>query len=238
MKAIVVAQGGVECKDVDVPSPGPDQVLVDVKAAGLNRADLTVAAGASHGAIGGPGTIVGMEFAGDVVEVGANVTTVGVGERVMCAGGGGYAEMAVADYGRVLPIPGDMSYEVAATLPVALATMHNAVVTRGRLIEGESILIQGASSGVGLMGMQIAKHVGASVVLGSSTHAGRRSQLTRFGADFAIDTSDPQWPKQVLEATNGAGVDLIVDDAMVPRVIEVNGEPSMKLTGSSNFVKS
>lgn len=211
MKAIVVAEVGVEFKDVEVPAPGPDQILVDVKAAGLNRADLTVAAGASHGAIGGPGTIVGMEFSGDVLEVGANVTTVGAGERVMCAGGGGYAEMAVADYGRVLPIPGDMSYEVAATLPVALATMHNAVVTRGRLAKGESILIQGASSGVGLMGMQIARYLGASVVLGSSTHAGRRSQLTRFGADVAIDTSDPRWPEQVLEATDGTGVDLIVD---------------------------
>ena len=76
--------------------------------------------------------------------------------------GSGYAEFAVADYGRVMKIPdGKVSYETAATLPIALYTMHNAVVTRGRLAKGESILIQGASSGVGLMAMQIAKYMGA-----------------------------------------------------------------------------
>jgi len=85
------------------------------------------------------------------------------------------------------------------------------VVTRGRLAKGESILIQGASSGVGLMGMQIAKYMGAGKVIGSSTNSERRAKLTEFGADLAIDSSDPNWPEQVQEATDGKGVDVIVD---------------------------
>ena len=212
MKAIVVVDGGVAYQDVDKPSPNADQVLVEVRAMGLNRADLAVAGGAAHGSVGGAGTIVGMEWSGDVVEVGANVQNLEPGDRVMCSGGSGYAEYAVADYGRVQKIPdGNVSYETAATLPIALYTMHNAVVTRGRLARGESILIQGASSGVGLMGMQIAKYMGACKVIGSSTNAERRAKLTEFGADLAIDSSDPNWPEQVQEATDGKGVDVIVD---------------------------
>ena len=212
MKAIVVVDGGVAYQDVDKPTPNADQVLVKVRAAGLNRADLAVASGASHGSVGGTGTIVGMEWSGDVVEVGANVRGLNAGDRVMCSGGAGYAEYAVADYGRVQKIPdNNVSYETAATLPIALYTMHNAVVTKGRLAKGESILIQGASSGVGLMGLQIARHIGAATVIGSSTNAERRAQLKNFGADLAVDSSDPNWPDQVKEATGGKGVDLIVD---------------------------
>jgi NADPH2:quinone reductase len=105
----------------------------------------------------------------------------------------------------------NMSWAEAATLPVALQTMHDAVVTHGALRPGQSILIQGASSGVGLLGMQIAKLMGAKLVLGSSSHAGRRAKLAEFGCDVAVDTSDPAWPDQVLAATEGRGVDVIVD---------------------------
>ena len=104
-----------------------------------------------------------------------------------------------------------MSWEQAATLPVALQTMHNAVVTAGRLKAGESVLIQGASSGVGLMGLQIAKLKGARLVMGSSTNAQRRERLKEFGADLAIDTTEPEWSERVLAATDKKGVDLIVD---------------------------
>jgi NADPH2:quinone reductase len=89
--------------------------------------------------------------------------------------------------------------------------MHNAVVTNGALRAGQSVLIQGASSGVGLMGLQIAKLKGARLVIGSSTDAGRRARLKEFGADLAVDSSDPAWVNQVLDATGGEGVDLIVD---------------------------
>ncbi len=215
MKAAVVTEAGVQVRDVPEPKPSPTQVLVRVRACGLNRADLAVAAGHSHGSIGGVGTVVGMEFAGEVVEVGSEVPSSAAlkpGDRVMCSGAAGYAEFAVADWGRVSPVPdSNMGWEQAATLPIALQTMHDAVVTHGRLRPGESVLIQGASSGVGLMGMQIAKLMGAKLVLGSSTDAGRRARLGELGCDVAVDTGDPAWPDRVLDATGGRGVELIVD---------------------------
>ena len=212
MKAAVVGANGVEIRDVARPVPGPAQVLVKVRAAGLNRADLTVASGRMHGGSGGPGTVVGMEFSGEVAEVGAEVKDIKPGDRVMCSGAAAYAEYALADFGRTAKIPANnMTFPQAATLPVALQTMHDAVVTNGRLKDGEAILIQGASSGVGLMAMQIAKFKGARLVIGSSTNAERRARLTEFGADLAIDSSDPGWADQVLKATDGKGVDLIVD---------------------------
>src|SRR6202007_422504 len=129
------------------------------------------------------------------------------------SGAAPFAEYTLADHGRLFRIPGNanMNFEEAATLPVALATMHNAVVTNGALQAGQSVLIQGASSGVGLMAMQIAKLKGAGIVIGSSTDAMRRDRLKQFGADLAVDSSDPGWVDQVLQATGGEGVDLIVD---------------------------
>jgi len=212
MKAAVVGEKGLEIRDVPAPRPKPNEVLVRVRAAGLNRAELSVAAGHRHGGIGGPGTIVGLEFAGEVAEVGAEVEAVKAGDRVMCSGSGGYAEYAVTDWGRVSRVPDrNMSWEEAATLPIALQTMHNAVVTAGRLKPGETALIQGASSGVGLMGLQIAKLMGAKLVVVTSTNADRRARLKEFGADLAVDTTDPAWPDHVLAATDGEGVHLIVD---------------------------
>ncbi|MCC7272422.1 MAG: zinc-binding dehydrogenase [Alphaproteobacteria bacterium] len=212
MKAAVVGDNGVEIRDVAKPVPGPDGVLIRVRAAGLNRADLAVAAGHRHGTIGGPGTIVGLECAGEVEAVGSAVTGIAPGDRVMASAAAAYAEHVVADRGRVMPIPDrNMSFEAAACLPVALQTMHNAVVTAGRLKPGESVLIQGASSGVGLMAMQIAKAMGAGFVAGSSTNAARRARLAEFGADLAVDTGQPGWVEAILQATGGKGVNLIVD---------------------------
>jgi NADPH:quinone reductase-like Zn-dependent oxidoreductase len=210
MKAAVATEKGLEIRDISEPKPKPFELLVKVKAAGLNRADLGAARG--RGGHGATGATIGLDWAGEVVEVGAE-TKGGfkAGDRVMCAGAGGYAEYAVCDWGRVVPIPGDMTFEHAATLPVALGTMHDALVTNGRLQAGESVLIQGASSGVGLMALQIAKLMGAKLVIGTSTNADRRARLKDFGADFAIDTKDPNWPDLVLNATNGRGVNLIID---------------------------
>jgi NADPH:quinone reductase len=104
-----------------------------------------------------------------------------------------------------------MSHAQAACLPVALQTMHNAVVTAGRLKRGDTLLIQGASSGVGLMGMQIGRLMGASLVIGTSTNADRRARLHEFGCDLALDSRDPHWPVAVKKATADKGVDVIVD---------------------------
>src|SRR6185295_10500722 len=210
MKAYVYGANGAEIADIAKPSPKGTQVLVKVHACGLNRADLGMTKGHAHGAAGGVGTVLGMEWSGEVAELGPDAKGVKVGDRVMGSDGAAFAEYALTDHGRLfhLPAQGNMSFEEAATLPVALATMHNAVVTAGALQPGQTVLIQGASSGVGLMAMQIAKFKGAKLVIGSSTDAMRRGRLKEFGADLAVDSSDPGWVDQVLKATNGEGVDL------------------------------
>lgn len=212
MKAAVAGEKGLEIREVPRPKPKANEVLVRVRVAGMNRADLSGAAhlaGATHGAA--PIFIPGLDWSGDVAEIGSEVKGIKVGDKVMCSGGGGYAEYAVCDWGRVMPLPGNVGYEAAATLPVALITMHDALATNGRLKRGEAVLIQGASSAVGLMGLQIAKHLGARLVIGSSTNAGRRARLTEFGADLAVDTSQAGWVEQVTKATGGKGVDVVVD---------------------------
>jgi len=211
MRAYVYGPNGPAITEVTKPAPKGTQVLVKVKACGLNRADLGMTKGHAHGSAGGVGTVLGMEWSGEVAELGPDAKGVKVGDKIMGSGAAAFAEYTLADHGRVFRAPSNMNFEDAATLPVALTTMHNAVVTNGALQPGQSVLIQGASSGVGLMAMQIAKLKGASLVIGSSTDAMRRSRLKDFGADLAVDSSDPTWVDQVLKATNGDGVDLIVD---------------------------
>lgn len=211
MKAYVYGQNGATIADVERLVPGAAQVLVRVHACGLNRADTGMRRGHAHGASGGAGTVLGMEWAGEVAQLGPGVESFEVGDRVMGSGSAAFAEYAIADYGRVFPIPSDMNFVDAATLPVALSTMHNALVTVGGLQPGQSVLVQGASSGVGLMAMQIAKIKGAKLVVGSSTDVYRRGQLSRFGADLSVDSADPGWVDEVLKATGNQGVDLVID---------------------------
>jgi NADPH2:quinone reductase len=193
MKAAIFAKQGLELRDVSQPQPKAGEVLVRVRYAGLNRRDLTRAPGDE-------GTIPGMDWAGERVDT---------GEAVMCMGAGGYAEYAVSSC--VLPVPRGVSLDQAAALPLALLTMHDAIVGNGRLKAGESVLIQGAASGVGLMGLQIARQLGASLIIGSSRNAAHRDKLREFGAGLAIDTTDARWVDEVLDATRGKGVDLVVD---------------------------
>jgi NADPH:quinone reductase-like Zn-dependent oxidoreductase len=247
MKAAVLGEKGVEIRDVAKPEPKPNEILVRVRASSLNRADLLVASGHQHGALGGVGARLGLECSGEVAAVGSDVTGFKAGNRVMGSAPGGYAEYAVTDWGRVHRIPANnMTYEQAACLPVALQTMHNAIVTAGRLKRGETLLIQGASSGVGLMGMQIGKFLGAALVMGTSTNPARRARLSEFGCDLALDSSDPTWPEQVKKATGGKGVDLIVDQvsasvanqnleaaAVLGRIVNVGRLGGMK--GEFNF---
>src|SRR6201989_1474910 len=211
MKAYVYGANGAAITDVAKPAPKGTQVLVRVHACGLNRADLGMTKGHVHGSAGGAGTVLGMEWAGAGGARGPDAKGVKVGDKIMGSGGAAFAEYTLADHGRLFRTPSNMNFEDAATLPVALATMHNAVVTNGALQPGQTVLIQGASSGVGLMAMQIAKLKGAKIVIGSSTDPMRRGRLKEFGADLAVDSSDPGWVEQVLKATNGEGVDLIVD---------------------------
>jgi len=217
MRAAVLGEKGVEIRDLPKPAPKPNEVLIRVRASSLNRADLLVALGHQHGSVGGVGARLGLECAGEVEAVGSEVEGIKPGDRIMASAPGGFAEYVVTDAGRVHRIPANnMSYEQAACFPVALQTMHNAVVTAGRLKRGETMLMQGASAGVGLMGMQIGKLMGASLVIGTSTNADRRARLHEFGCDLALDSADPSWPDQVKNATGGKGVGLIVDLVSAP----------------------
>lgn len=216
MKAFIYGTHGAEISDVAKPQVKGPQVLVRVRACGLNRADLGMTKGHAHGSAGGAGTVLGMEWAGEVAEVGPDAKGVEVGDRVMGSGGAAFAEYTLADYGRLFHLPAGMDFSEAATLPIALTTMHNALVSNGDLRPGQSVLIQGASSGVGLMALQIAKLKGARTIIGSSTSPERRARLKDFGADIAIDSRDPTWVDEVLRATGGAGLDLIVDQISGP----------------------
>jgi NADPH2:quinone reductase len=211
MKAHVLGADGPELADIAAPKAGPEDVLVRVRACALNRADLAMARGVKHGGAGGAGAVLGLEWAGEVVEGGASSEGFRAGDRVMGSGAAAFAEYVAVDGGRIQKIPAGMDFERAATLPVALQTMHDAVATHGELKAGQSILILGASSGVGLMGLQIARAKGAGLVIGSSTNAERRARLKDFGAQLAVDTNDPNWVQQVREATDGEGVDVVVD---------------------------
>src|ERR1700676_364422 len=211
MKAYVYGANGAAITDVVKPAPKGPQVLVKVHACGLNRADLGMTKGHAHGSAGGVGAVLGIEWAGEVAELGPEAKGVKVGDKIMGSGGAAFAEYTLADHGRLFRAPSNMNFQEAATLPVALATRHTAAVTNAALQPGQAVLIQGASSGVGLMAMQIAKYKGAKLVIGSSTDAARRGRLKEFGADLAVDSSDPGWVDQVLKATGGEGVDLIVD---------------------------
>ena len=211
MKANVYGAGGAEITDVAKPSPKGAQVLVRVRACGLNRADLGMTKGHAHGSAGGVGTVLGMEWSGEIAELGPDAKGMKVGDKVMGSGAAAFAEYTLADHGRLFRSPSNMNFDEACTLPIALTTMHNAVVTVGALKAGQTVMIQGASSGVGLMGLQIAKLKGAKLVVGSSTDPVRRGRLKEFGADLAVDSSDPGWVDSVLQATSGDGVDLIVD---------------------------
>jgi len=216
MRALVSSPGGPRSAEVPRPSPGPQQVLVRVKAAPLNRADLNMLRGASHGAVGGLGAPLGLEWAGEIVELGSEVQSWKVGDRVMGAGGGAFAEFTLGHPALLHAMPRELGFVEAATMPVAIQTMHDAIATHGALKKGQSILIQGASSGVGLMGLRIARALGAATIIGSSTSHEKRARLSEFGADLAVDTSDDSWVGAVLSATEGKGVDVVIDQLAGP----------------------
>jgi NADPH2:quinone reductase len=218
MRAGVASKSGLELRDITRPQPTAEQVLVRVVAAGMNRADLNAAKGAgvaSNDAFGKP---IGMEWAGEVLDVGRDVKGFKAGDMVMCSGTGGYAEFAVADAGRTLKLKPDFDPRKAAVLPLALLTAHDAVVTNGRLQSGDSILVQGASSAVGLMSLQIAKLKGAGVIAGTSSNAERRGRLHTFGATLALDPANASWPDDLMRATKGTGANVIVDMISGPSV--------------------
>lgn len=211
MKAGVSGSEGVTIASVSRPEPSPDQILVRVVAAGMNRADLLASKGAGVATSASLGQPVGMEWAGEITQIGRDVTGFEVGDLVACSGSGGYAEYAVCDAGRAIVLAPDTDLVQAAVLPLALMTAHNAVITSGRLKAKDRILIQGASSAVGLACLQIARLTKASVIVGTSYNAERRARLGEFGATHSFDPNVDGWAKDAMDLTEGNGFDVIVD---------------------------
>jgi len=218
MRALVIEQsqrGSVfAITEVEEPACLPGEVLIRVKAAGLNRADLLARDGAytANKTLAREGLRrVGMEAAGVIEHIGSDVHGLTVGQRVMVMGGGTIAERLAVDARLAIPIPSNLGWSDAATLPMAAATEFDALVTQGELQAGQSVLILGASSGVGVFGTQIARWRGAQPIIGTTTSAGKMAALLEYGVDVPVNTRSSQLTELVMQATNGHGVDLTVD---------------------------
>jgi len=216
MKAAVIVGEGegkhLEIKDLPSPQPGPAEVLVAVRAIGMNRADLSLNPGHFRKAGGGPAEpIAGLEMAGEVVALGPEVAGVGKGDRVMAMAARAYAEYAAVDYRLAIAVPAGWSWEAAAAAPVALMTAHDAVMTNGRMAPGDTVLIQGASTAVGIAAVQIAKMRGAKMVIGTSTSPDKLERLKSLGLDHGLNPKVEDFAARVLELTGDHGADVIID---------------------------
>ncbi len=209
---VVPAERRVVVGDVPAPTPSSGQLLVRVRAAGVNRADLAVAAGTYLPTAGARPFVAGGELAGEVVEVGAGVTGFRPGDRVM-AMGRGYAELAVVDAALAMAVPVGLHWATAGALPVALATMHDALVTHGRFESGAHVVVNAASSGVGVVGVRLALAAGAATVIGTSRSADKRRILTDLVADGRFHAVAPEDLVAVAaDVTGGRGIDVVVDN--------------------------
>ena len=215
MKAMVIVpakEGGtLELRDLPQPEPKPGELLMRVRATALNRADLYQLKGTHPTQSRGSFTLAGLEAAGEVAGIGENVPGFRVGDRIMATCAGGYAEYAVMDHRLAFPVPDRLSWEEAATIPVSYMTEHDALVTNARLQPGETVLVHAASSGVGVAGVQIAKLCGARIVMGTSGSPAKIAALKILGLDRGINYRAEKFADAVLTATNGAGVDVIID---------------------------
>ena len=215
MKAIVITQpGGPEVLQLtDRPKPviANDEVLIKVMAAGINRPDVFQRKGNYPPPAGAPADIPGLDVAGTVIEVGKAVTRWKPGDRV-CAlvASGGYAEYCKAPDGQCLPVPASLSFPEAASLPETFFTVWSNVFDRGSLQPGESLLVHGGSSGIGVAAIQMAKALGSTVY----TTAGSDDKCSfceQLGANKAINYKTADFKEGIKALTNGAGVNVILD---------------------------
>lgn len=211
MKAIVITRPGdasvLELQEYENPEPGEFEVLIDVRAAGVNRADLAQRAGNYPAPAGVPSDIPGLEVSGTIAGVGSGVTQWKIGDRV-CAllAGGGYAEQVVVKQGQCLPIPKNLSFAQAASLPEAIFTVWSNVFQRAGLKAGEHFLVHGGSSGIGITAIQLAKAFGAKVfvTVGSQQKA---EACIKLGADVAINYKTQEF--DIVLASQG--IDVVLD---------------------------
>jgi len=214
MHAVVISEpGGPEVlrwTEVEDPRPGPGEVLVEVAAAGVNRADMMQRQGLYPPPPGAP-PYPGLECSGTIAALGEGVTQWDIGDSV-CAllSGGGYAEQVVVPAGQLLPVPKSTTLVEAAALPETACTVYSNVFLIARLTADETLLVHGGGSGIGTMAIQLAKHFGARVVV----TAGSQSKLDAcrtLGADIMINYREDDFVESLMAATDGHGADVILD---------------------------
>ncbi|HLG76724.1 MAG TPA: zinc-binding dehydrogenase, partial [Ktedonobacteraceae bacterium] len=216
MKAIQIKQLGrpevLQLVETETPVPGPGQVLVKVATAGVNFAETMMRQGLYPIQLSLP-TILGSEASGTVVAHGANVQTHAIGTRVAVpfTASGSYAEFVVADAASVFPLPERLDFPQATALLVQGLTAYFLLRLSAPPQPGQSILIQAAAGGVGSLAVQLAKLWGAGTVIATASTTEKLELARRLGADVAINYTEPDWVTQVRQATNGKGVDIVLE---------------------------
>jgi len=213
MRAVVLESYGepevLQIQTVADPVAGPEEVVVEIVATALNRADLLQRRGFYPGPPM-PKEIPGMEFSGRVIALGERVSEVSVGDEVMgIVGGGAYAEQIAVHARQVIPIPITVAVEDAAAIPEVFITAFDALVVQGGLTSGRVALVHAGGSGVGTAAIQIAKAIGARVIVTAST--GKIAACLALGADRAVDYNAEDFVEAVREFTDGRGVDAVLD---------------------------
>lgn len=216
MKAVIIdsdvdGSAHLAICSVEDPVPSARQVLVRVHAAGMNRADLSMKLGHFRAmASSSAPRVAGMEMAGEVVGCGSDVREFRAGDRVMAMCSGAHAELVCVDERLLIPIPHGITFLQAATLPAALMTAHDALVTHGGFKSGHHVLIQAASSAVGLAASQLALALGAATVIGTTSSPDKHQRLLDLGLTYVCDDKS-ELESRVKEITGAHGVDVIVD---------------------------
>ena len=215
MRAVTVPNPGgpeaLELSDVPEPTPGPGEVLIDVVAAGVNRADVLQRMGHYPPPPGAP-AYLGLECSGRIAAVGEGVQTWHVGDQV-CAllPGGGYAEKVAVAASALLPVPAGVSLVNAAALPEVACTVWSNVFLAGALQPEHTLLVHGGSSGIGTMAIQLAKAMGARVAVTAGA-AHKLAGCRELGAEILVNYRDEDFVERVLDATDGRGADVILDN--------------------------
>ena len=201
------SETALEARDVPNPEPGPGQVLLSMRAAGLNRGELITGHGLTAAGAFKP---MGIEGAGEVVKCGPGVSGFAAGDRLMGRVLGAFSEFALIDAGDAIPVPPKLSWEEAAAVPIAFMVAHDVLVAQGGLRPGEWVLALGVTSGVGVAVLQAGKALGAKVI-GTSGSAAKLEKLKPLGLDVPLLTRKGDFRDAVMEATGKRGADLAVN---------------------------
>ena len=242
MRAVVIREHGdfdnLLFEDRPRPEPGPGEVRVAIRAAGLNHLDIWVRRGVPGHRFPLP-IVPGCDGAGEVDKLGAGVGGLDIGQRVVLAPGvteredaataqgtdhlspsygilgetrdGTCAEYIVVQARNVLPLPDSVSFEEAAAFPLVALTAWNMLIRRAQVSPGDTVLIHAAGSGVSTMAIQIARSAGAARILTTTSSADKAARARDLGADEVVDYTDPEWSRQIKGLTGGRGVDVVVD---------------------------